>query len=226
MPCVATLHVLRVFCAADGSHGNPLGVFLDGGDVPPERRQELARELGFSETVFVDDAPSGAVRIFTPALELPFAGHPTVGTAWLLARERAPVDRLRCPAGELHVRADGERTWIAAPPEFAPYFEFVELPSAAEIDALTEAPAGGEWAYCWAWIDRDAGFVRARSFVAGAGIAEDEATGSAALALCGRLGRAITVRQGAGSEIVARPTPGGRVEIGGRVALERVEQRG
>ena len=49
------LDVLRVFCAADGSGGNPLGVFLDGGAVPAPERQAVAHELGFAETVFVDD---------------------------------------------------------------------------------------------------------------------------------------------------------------------------
>jgi PhzF family phenazine biosynthesis protein len=90
---MATLHVLRVFTAADGEWGNPLGVFLDGAEVPGERRQSVATELGYSETVFVDDAASGAMRIFTPGIELEFAGHPTVGTAWLLARDRGQSRR-------------------------------------------------------------------------------------------------------------------------------------
>ena len=46
---MATLHVLRVFTGATGTHGNPLGVFLDGGDVPETRRQAVARDLGFAE---------------------------------------------------------------------------------------------------------------------------------------------------------------------------------
>src|SRR5262245_62723289 len=78
------VHLLRVFCAEDGSGGNPLAVFTEGADVPPERRQAVAADLGLSETVFVDDRERGAVRIFTPAVELDFAGHPAVGAAWLL----------------------------------------------------------------------------------------------------------------------------------------------
>jgi PhzF family phenazine biosynthesis protein len=76
------LHLLRVFCADDGSGGNPLGVFLRGAQVPRERRQAVAADLGLSETVFVDDADRGEIRIFTPAVELDFAGHPAAGTAW------------------------------------------------------------------------------------------------------------------------------------------------
>ena len=119
------LHVLRVFCGEAGSGGNPLGVFLDGSEVPTEDRQGIAGELGFSETVFVDDAERGEMRIFTPAVELPFAGHPVVGTAWLLARERDAVAALRPPAGEVPVRTEDGLTYAAARPEWSPPFEFV-----------------------------------------------------------------------------------------------------
>lgn len=56
------LHVLRVFVGADGRHGNPLGVFLDGLAVHLRDRQKVARERNFSETVFVDDVADGAAQ--------------------------------------------------------------------------------------------------------------------------------------------------------------------
>ena len=214
------LHVLRVFCAADGSHGNPLGVFLEGAEVPADRRQAVARDLGFSETVFVDDREYGLIRIFTPELELPFAGHPAVGTAWLLRETGHDVASLRPPAGEVRVRQKEGLAWIAARPEWAPSFEYIELPSPEDVEALAGAPTAAGWAYCWAWEDKPAGLVRARSFVTEAGIAEDEATGAAALCLCGKLARPIAVRQGQGSEIRARPLEDGFVEVGGRVVLD------
>lgn len=69
--------------------GNPLAVVLDSDGLDTEAMQAIAREFNLSETVFVmppaDAANRAAVRIFTPAQELPFAGHPTVGTAVLLA---------------------------------------------------------------------------------------------------------------------------------------------
>lgn len=219
---LATLHVLRVFCAADGAHGNRLGVFLAGAEVPPAARQRVAHDLGFAETVYVDDPERGELRIFTPEVELPFAGHPSVGSAWLLARERGPVEVLRPPAGELGVRVEGELTFVSAPPEWAPRFDYVGLDSPAAVDALDGPPRGQGWAYCWAWLDEGASVVRARSFVPEAGIAEDEATGAAALVLCASLGREIVVRQGRGSEILARPCGDGRVEVGGRVVLDEV----
>ncbi|HWC07710.1 MAG TPA: PhzF family phenazine biosynthesis protein, partial [Solirubrobacterales bacterium] len=76
---MAEVHVLRVFTGEDGRFGNPLGVFLDGAAVPLDERQAVAANLGFSETVFVDDRRRGACRIFTPGSELGFAGHPSVG---------------------------------------------------------------------------------------------------------------------------------------------------
>jgi len=219
---VAALHVLRVFTGEDGGHGNPLGVFLDGGAVPEGRRQPVATELGFSETVFVEDAAAGACRIFTPASELPFAGHPTVGTAWLLDREGHGVDRLRVPAGEVAVRREGGLTFAAARAEWCPPWDLVELAAPAEVDALTEAPAGRGMAYCWAWVDEGAGLVRTRCFAPEQDIAEDEATGSGAIALCAALGRPLRIDQGHGSLLHAVPLGDGRAEVGGRVVLDEV----
>ncbi len=90
------------------------------------------------------------------------------------------------------------------------------------IDALDPSAADDD-TYNWAWIDRDAGLVRARGFYPRHAIEEDEATGSAALALSVELDREIEVRQGEGSVIHARPLGDGRAEIGGTVAM--VERR-
>ena len=219
------LNVLKVFVGTDGNPtgGNPLGVFLDGGGVPEQARQRVAAELGFSETVFVDDPRAGALRIFTPAAELPFAGHPLVGAAWLLAREGLEVDALRPPAGEAPVRHEGEMTYITGRPEWAPPFEHVEYGSPEEVDALDGPPHGLGHAGAWAWEDEAAGRVRARVFAPALGVPEDEATGAHAVRLCARLGREISIRQGVGSRIEARPLADGSVEIGGRV--DPVEQR-
>jgi predicted PhzF superfamily epimerase YddE/YHI9 len=220
---MAELHVLRVFVAPGGSGGNPLGVFLDGGAVPEGRRQEVAADLGFSETVFVDDPSSGRVRIFTPAAELPFAGHPLVGTSWLLARERTAVALLRPPAGEVPTYLDGDGvTWIRGRAEWAPQMSFRQLADPGEVEALAGAPEGLGFVDCWAWEDEAAGRVRARVFAPAFGIDEDEATGAAAVRLVSRLGRPLTIRQGAGSLLRARPGPDGFAEVGGEVVLDQV----
>jgi predicted PhzF superfamily epimerase YddE/YHI9 len=219
---VARLHLLRVFCDEHGAGGNPLAVFLDGRQVSASSRQGVAADLGLSETVFVDDAERGELRIFTPTVELPFAGHPTVGTAWLLAAERAPVASLQVPAGELGVRYQDDATFVSARPEWGPQFEWDRLESPAAVEALAGPPRDHDHIGAWAWSDEAAGTVRARVFPVRYGIAEDEATGSAAAILCARLGRAIEIRQGRGSRISSRPLYGGVVEVGGTSVLDEV----
>lgn len=217
---MSRLHLLRVFCDEAGEGGNPLAVFLEGAEVSPDSRQGVAAELGLSETVFVDDAERGELRIFTPTVELPFAGHPTVGSAWLLATERAAVRSLQVPAGKLRVRYEGPATFVAARPAWGPAFEWERLDSPADVDALDGPPGGHDHLGLWAWIDETAGTVRARVFPLRYGIDEDEATGSAAAVLCARLGRALEIRQGRGSRIQVRPLADGYVEVGGTCALD------
>ena len=218
------LHVLRVFCDDDGRGGNPLGVVLDGAAVPPERRQEVAARLGFSETVFVDDPARGEVRIFTPGAEVAFAGHPSVGTAWLLAQQGNPIDSLQLPAGEVPVRRDGELVFIAGKPEWGPPFEHLQVGSVADVEALPGPPDGHGLAAVWAWEDEAAGRVRARVFAVALGIEEDEATGAAAVRLGELLGRPVVIRQGRGSILRVNPLPDGLVEVGGRVELDEVRE--
>src|ERR687893_2816005 len=71
--------------------GNPLAVFTNGRGISSELMQSIAKELNLSETTFVlpPENPENdyRVRIFTPTAELPMAGHPTVGTSFILARE-------------------------------------------------------------------------------------------------------------------------------------------
>jgi predicted PhzF superfamily epimerase YddE/YHI9 len=216
---VTELHVLRVFVGPDGRGGNPLGVFLDGAAIAPDRRQAVAIDLGFSETVFVDDVQEGAVRIYTPGRELAFAGHPPVGTGWLFRETGAPSTVLRPPAGDVPFRHDAERTWVRARPEWVHPIAVEELASAAEVEAQPGQPMGAPGRYVWAWMDEAAGVLRSRYFATDVGILEDEATGAAAVVMGGLLGRAVTIRQGVGSEILVRPGDDGTVEIGGRVEL-------
>jgi predicted PhzF superfamily epimerase YddE/YHI9 len=218
------LHVLRVFCDAEWSFGNPLGVFLDGGEVPEERRQAVAAELGFSETVFVDDAAAGRIRIFTPGFELDFAGHPSVGTAWILAKEREPVEVLRPPAGEVTVRVDGGKTFVAARPEWGPPWKLHRLEDALAVEEAPGLPEEEDVGCIWAWVDEGEGTVRSRCFSHDDGIGEDEATGSAAICLAAAVDRPIEILQGRGSRLDARPLGEGLAEVGGRVVLDEVRE--
>ena len=214
---MTTLHVVSVFVAADGGGGNLLGVFLDGAQIAPGRRQAVAHELGYSETVFVDEVTGGtaSARIFTPGRELRFAGHPTVGTSWLLRREGRQVDVLRVPAGDVATWQDAELTWVRARAAWIHAIEITQLASPAAVDALD--PRRESPGYRWAWIDEPAGIIRSRYLASDVGILEDEATGAAAVLMGDLLDRPLLIRQGRGSELHTRPGPEGTVEVGGRV---------
>ena len=111
--------------SAEPYRGNPVAVVLDGAGLADDEMQRFARWTQLSETTFLtpptDPAADYALRIFTPGGELPFAGHPTLGSchAWLGAggRPRAVGEIVQqCGVGLVRVRADGERLAFAAPP--------------------------------------------------------------------------------------------------------------
>jgi trans-2,3-dihydro-3-hydroxyanthranilate isomerase len=141
--------------------GNQLGIFPDGRGLSHDMMLKATREMNFAETVFFlppDDPEADAhVRIFTPGGELPFAGHPTLGSAWVLAAIlskqglRKQLVTLRTGAGLIPVELDrddgGEVTfgWMSQPiPDWGPYEQTAEL-----FDALgTTGKPGGlpvEW---------------------------------------------------------------------------------
>jgi predicted PhzF superfamily epimerase YddE/YHI9 len=216
------MHLLRVFVDSLGRHGNPLGVFLNGLEVAHDVRQTLAAKLGYSELVFIDDVRLGAVRIYSPQEELPFAGHPLVGAAWLVKdAKRPPPSVLRPPIGDVPVWTEGQATWIRSRREWLPDWEHVQLASPAAIAELMP-PAGHDFSQFWAWVDESTGKVRARVFADRIGIHEDEACGSASLSLAYRLKRPIQILHGVGSLIYARPGPESSVEVGGDVVLDKI----
>jgi trans-2,3-dihydro-3-hydroxyanthranilate isomerase len=124
--------------------GNQLCVVPDPVGIDAELMQAVAREIGFSETTFVTEVAADryAMRIFTPDAELPFAGHPTLGTAYVLVREgrvRSPATQV-VSAGEIPVEVDlalGTAWMTQLPPTFDPAFEDRDL--AARAAGLTVA---------------------------------------------------------------------------------------
>ncbi|MGH3836535.1 MAG: PhzF family phenazine biosynthesis protein [Pseudonocardiaceae bacterium] len=128
--------------------GNPVAVFLDASGIPAERMQRIAREMHLSETTFVLPADTGGdvrVRIFTPVNELPFAGHPTLGTAIVLG-ESTTADRMHMETTMGTVpfdfdRADGGRIVSARMrqpvPTWEPYDHADELLSGLGLESST-----------------------------------------------------------------------------------------
>ena len=122
------IYMVDVFAERSYS-GNPLAVVVGAESLSDETMQQIAAEMNFSETTFVEPAPEDdggyRVRIFTPAREIAFAGHPILGTGWVL-RHRLGADtgaqlRLNLATGQVPVdfetSADGrEIAWFRAPP--------------------------------------------------------------------------------------------------------------
>ncbi len=146
-------HTLDVFTDTP-LHGNPLAVVQDAEGLDAGRMQAIAREFNLSETVFVleprDPVNSARLRIFTPARELPFAGHPTVGAAVLLAELRAPeivarqdlallleeeIGLVHCTARRVRGRSRASFTLPRLPAEAGEPASDADLAAALSIDA-------------------------------------------------------------------------------------------
>jgi trans-2,3-dihydro-3-hydroxyanthranilate isomerase len=216
--------------------GNPLAVVHGADGLDTVQLAALAREFNLSETVFPlppsQDGASYRARIFTPEEELPFAGHPSVGVAWVLARDGviAAGDAVQeCGAGLLRVRVDAAGARVdGGQPSIGPLLDGVELAEAVgltkdDLDTTVEAgitAAGLDYPIVLVRPDAVSrarvpeinalnratrelgtvcvaapqlaegklaegaeGKVHARMFGPGVGVAEDPATGSAAVAL-------------------------------------------
>ena len=223
--------------------GNPLAVVLGADELTDDQLQRIAREFHLSETAFPmeptpDQRARGVayrLRIFTPDVELPFAGHPSVGTAWLMAQlGRVAAGRIvqACVAGELPlsvsaaggpVELTGGVPTASAPVDPAPFLAAVGLtaadlagtgtaaetdlhpprvcgtglgfailpvrpdalarcsPDLALLGAFAHEKSEATGVYVVAW-DPATKTARARMFAGDVGVAEDAATGSAALA--------------------------------------------
>ena len=123
--------------------GNPVAVILEGGTLSTAQMQTIAGWTNLSETTFVcppaDPAADYRLRIFTPRAEIPFAGHPTIGSAHALLRHGLVPKRAghlvqECGKGLVQLRVDGERLFLALPtPAFRPPDESQRAEAAAAL---------------------------------------------------------------------------------------------
>jgi trans-2,3-dihydro-3-hydroxyanthranilate isomerase len=271
--------------------GNQLAVFPDARSIDPSLMLSITREFNFSETTFVlppeDPAHTARVRIFTPGAELPFAGHPTIGTAHVLAetgaielsgdltrivfeeiagpvpvtirRKNGTVDFCQLTAAKrptvgpqapgrerlaaaLSLPVDTLRSGTFAPEIVSCGMPFLFVPlvdraavarARARMDVWEEVFRGGGTSEVVVFAmegERTGSDVHARMFAPGIGIAEDPATGSAAVALAGYLGARESRADGTFRWIIEQGFEMGRPSIleaeadkaGGAVTATRV----
>lgn len=142
-------HIVNVF-AESALAGNPLCVFEDGSGLDTAQMQALALQFNLSETTFIlpatDKAATARVRIFTPGFEMPFAGHPTLGTAHVVRELQNTGDavRLDMQAGVIPVTAQGDEWTLRAnaPKSHAPDVtreQFAQMLGIAASDVLDSA---------------------------------------------------------------------------------------
>lgn len=216
------VEVVRVFTDREGRHGNPLGI-VDATAVPPSDRQAVATTLGYSETIFVDlptaGAPTATAQIYTPATEIPFAGHPTVGLSWWLREQGLTVHTVDVPAGPVATRTDDGITWVRARADWTPEFTLHCRPDTAAVHAAVATTYGDGHHYVWAWAGE--GAINSRMFAPALGVPEDEATGAAAIRITDHLRRNLHITQGRGSKLVTRYGTDGWIDVGGEVRRDR-----
>ena len=241
-PCL----VLRVFTKGNLG-GNHLGVVTDLVGLETADMQRIAADLGFSETVFIDSAADEVptVRIFTPGMEMPFAGHPLVGAASVMLDQGVHTDRLRCGIGEVAIRRDGDVIWVDAPmiPKNAQVddsvfahrvglaeplstwrvampldYRMVELATAEQVAAVKPDTRAFEAAHGLTVYARCGDRVRMRFFIPEAGIDEDPATGSAAVALATMY---AARGEAEGRLIIDRPSQSLQLALGRRDGVDR-----
>jgi trans-2,3-dihydro-3-hydroxyanthranilate isomerase len=109
------LTIVDVF-AESRYEGNQLAVVEGAAGLPDRTMLAIAREMNFSETTFATEQCEGRarMRVFTPGEELPFAGHPTLGTAWVLGRHRDAFT-LDMPVGAVTVTFRDDIAWLTPP---------------------------------------------------------------------------------------------------------------
>jgi trans-2,3-dihydro-3-hydroxyanthranilate isomerase len=137
--------IVDVFAESEYA-GNQLAVVTDAVALDEHTMQAIAREMNFSETTFVVSrtASSARVRIFTPGGELPFAGHPTLGTAWVLGRARNDFT-LELGIGPVTVTFDGDDAPCWMTPPNARFGPVLDRGRAAAVVSLAEASLHPSW---------------------------------------------------------------------------------
>ena len=137
------IHMVDVFAEARLA-GNQLAVVEDAATLTDAEMQAIARETNFSETTFVlaHEGDRATVRIFTPGFELPFAGHPTLGTAWALTEGQRPIT-LELPVGPVEVVFEAGIAWMTPPA--VSFLEPMAAEDAAALLGLESTRLSARW---------------------------------------------------------------------------------
>lgn len=212
--------LLKVFVDEDGNFGDLASVVIDEGEKISDReRQLIAKELNTGETVFINNIDKANISVMHPQGEIDFAGVGVLGAAWFLSKLHGkPIQTLHGRKGEITFRQEGSINWTQAKKEIMPPWNFKQVVSAREVEKMmVEYTKHIIHTMYWAWIDKEKGLIRARTFANDWEIPEAEGNGSGAMLLAAKLDREIQIVHGKGSLIFAKPDENNSVGVGGRV---------
>ena len=220
------VNILSAFVNSENEFGNPVGVVLDEKqELSSEDRQKVAAKIDFSETVFIDSSGYNKTTMFNPIKEVKFAGHALIGTSYFVNRVlKKEVSFIDCKGGHVKTWQESDLTWIEANLEGTPPWKHKEFKTPHEIEHLsTSVISEFEHTMVWAWIDKQKGIIRARTFAPDWGIPEDQANGSGSMQLASMVGRKIEIKHGDGSIIYAELLGNNVAKIGGRVVADKTK---
>jgi predicted PhzF superfamily epimerase YddE/YHI9 len=219
------VHQIRIFTDERGKFGSTLGVVVDEQrDLDDVRRLEITRQLGYSETVFINNLSLNDVSIFSQQGEVSFAS-PLLGVAWFIQNKIGKqLGHLVCKNTKLHILNKNGFIWLELyDPGILPPWQLEELSSADMIDNLkSEDISKDSHVLKWSWIDQESqpGIIRARTFAPAWEIPEEEANGSGSMKLTMNLNRSLIIKHGKGSVIRTLKNKNG-VLVGGLVCYDK-----
>jgi predicted PhzF superfamily epimerase YddE/YHI9 len=219
---VINLFEVKVFCDDNGNYGDRHGIIIDEARaINTANRLKIATELGYAETVYVNDVKSGNISFFAQTEEIPFAGTAALAAAGMLRMlTGADPTNLVSQNHRIAVEIKDGLVWVTAELSVMPAWNLQLLASVESVERMTAQEAERlEHVMVWAWIDEKAGAVRARTFATDWLLPEAEANGSGSMLLAAQLGRPIAVSHGAGSTIYAAPVSKNLAKLGGLVVV-------
>lgn len=222
------LYEATVFANADGEYGDKHGIIIDeAGTLNASARLTIAANLGYAETIFINDSKSSDISFFAQTKEIPFAGTAALAAAGFLENMNGSyLVHLNSQGKTIPVTHEDGIIRIEANISIMPDWNFIQASSVSELEGYTtEITSTLEHTMVWAWEDESRGLIRARTFAADWLLPEVEANGSGSMRLAHTLRKDICVVHGSGSEIFAKPMVGNMASLGGVVTASSVPIR-
>lgn len=218
------INLVRVFVNEKGKFGNPQSIVFDEhNNLDIKKRQEIAYNNGFSETIFINDKKTGNVTILNPKEECPFAGSALLGTAWFLNNKyQLQLESLLSSGKIIPTWQENGVTYISMKESILPPWNLMELKTPKDVINISPVIIKKvDHAVVWSWINKAKGIIRARTFAPDWGIPEDEANGSGSMKLALKFQQNIIVHHGKGSIVYTKFINKGLAAVGGRVILNK-----